>query len=150
MTIVLNRANNRSQIPEEIINLRKEFRSARVQLWTHLDDAQLRGCCDPKVALKIMREIESESRNIISKEFLSDQPFYPFIFRFLRRILMAEYIGIVDDALDLVKSAVLGSYHFVDAANLISKQLKAIEWENLLNKHLSESEISKLESASWD
>lgn len=144
IAIVLNRATNRESIPDEVIALREEFSSPREQLWRHFDDAQLRSTKSPEAALHILNTIEKEAAQIVPKALRGDGRWYPFHFQFMRRFVMMDWVGMLGGLSTQALSGLMSSLHFVDAAQLLSHHLSAIDWENITSKHFSDSEHAVL------
>ncbi len=60
MSIVLNKAGSRSEIPFVIFDLKQQFSSARNNLWELIDDLKYRTDCNPIMAMKLIEYIQGE------------------------------------------------------------------------------------------
>lgn len=143
LSIVLNRARHREDIPNQILLLRQEFAKARHQLWGIFDEADFR-IFDTKVSVRMLKEVEQEAAKVIPKWQHSNSLSFPISFDFLGRALSLDTLGLVTSIADFLHRAVAKECYSLDAAKLVQKQLETIELRGLIERHLSEQEMVML------
>lgn len=143
LTIILNRASGREDIPNQILLLRQEFAEARRQLWDLFDEADFR-IFDTKVSVRVLKDIEQAAAKVIPKWKKSNELWFPINFEILGRALKLDALGLVKDLGGFLRDSVAKECYSVDAAKLLQKQLETVELRGLIERHISEQEINML------
>lgn len=143
LSIILSRSSDRDSIAGEILHLKEEFSEARSQLWDLFDEADFR-IYDTEVASRILSDIESEAQSIIPRSLKAREFWFPCRFDWLGRVVELENLGILKDAAKFVGSAFSNQCIRLDAANITQKSLQSVELRGLLEKFLSDEELSKI------
>lgn len=144
LSIILSRSSDRDSIAGEILYLKEEFSEARSQLWDLFDEADFR-IYDTEVASRILTDIESEAQSVIPRSLKAREFWFPCRFDWLGRVVELENLGILKDAAKFIGSAFSNQCIRLDAAHITQKSLQSVELRGLLEKFLSEEELSKID-----
>ncbi|MFT5849150.1 hypothetical protein [Psychroserpens sp.] len=160
LTIVLNRAKNREDIPRIILELREEFSEARFQLWSTFDEADFR-LFDTNKSIELLNSVKNQTEFEIKKiTGTSYQKSSKSKLDFASGLLsIAKIIGVcsgepvlqvgsgialLGDIKDLLEKLTANQSIRMEAPRLTVEQLKGVELKGLLEDHLSEKELIKI------
>ena len=143
LTIVLSRAPDRKGILDEILLLRAEFANARTQLWALFDEADFR-IFDAAKSAEILREIEKSAADIVPKALRAHEFSLPLRFDLFGRFLELNALGLIKDVKDFIAGELWTRFARIDAANLTQRQLENVELRGLLERFVSDAELSRL------
>lgn len=160
LSVVLTRAQSRAHIPEAIIELREEYRDARIQLWSMFDEAEHR-LLDTNQSVELLNSIRNDTNLALDKVTkTSYQNGSTLNLDVVGRIISLLKIGgvllaptpiqammlpsIAEDIYNYIDKLKFNQSFRVDAAHLISEQLLTVELKGLLEKHLTERELNNI------
>ncbi|MFI3190732.1 hypothetical protein BCS42_04055 [Crenothrix sp. D3] len=164
LSVVLNRANSRIDIPKVILELRDEFLDARRQLWTMFDEAD-HLLSDTRQSIKLLNSIENDTKQALRKitkqsDQLNASIRCDSLGRAISLLKIAGYIScakygnlIVDsliltcaleDVFNYLNRLKFNQGFRVDASHLLVKNLQNVELKGLLKKHLSDRELNNI------
>lgn len=149
IAIALSESATRDELPTVLLQLRQEFREAREQLWTTVDDAFLRSVSETDVA-RLIDNLEGAINEIIPAAFKANNYWFPLRISYLKRLFMLDWLGLLDTATEDIESVIqskTSKLHMIDAAGLLVDHIKQIDnltW--LLQRHFSSLEIESLKT----